>query len=322
MSIPTPPVGVADIGVTGMAVMGSNLARNLASRGYKVAIHNRTAAKTERVMTEHGSEGEFYPSESMADFVASLARPRVAIIMVKAGKPTDAVIEELADLMEPGDIIVDCGNSLFTDTMRREAEISARGLHFVGTGVSGGEEGALKGPSIMPGGTRESYDRLGPMFEAIAARKNGEPCCTYVGPNGAGHFVKMVHNGIEYADMQLIAEAYDLMRTALGMSAAEIGDVFERWNSTELDSYLIEITAEVLRQRDATTGAALVDVIADAAAQKGTGAWTVQNAAAFGVPATGIAEATFARSLSHAHLPTMIVSKDEGKTWSKPVELP
>ncbi|MDY5143477.1 NADP-dependent phosphogluconate dehydrogenase, partial [Actinotignum timonense] len=249
MSIPTPPVGVADIGVTGMAVMGSNLARNLASRGYKVAIHNRTAAKTERVMAEHGSEGEFYPSESMADFVASLARPRVAIIMVKAGKPTDAVIEELADLMEPGDIIVDCGNSLFTDTMRREAEISARGLHFVGTGVSGGEEGALKGPSIMPGGTRESYDRLGPMFEAIAARKNGEPCCTYVGPNGAGHFVKMVHNGIEYADMQLIAEAYDLMRTALGMSAAEIGDVFERWNSTELDSYLIEITAEVLRQR-------------------------------------------------------------------------
>ncbi|AIE83076.1 MULTISPECIES: NADP-dependent phosphogluconate dehydrogenase [Actinotignum] len=298
MSIPTPPVGVADIGVTGMAVMGSNLARNLASRGYKVAIHNRTAAKTERVMAEHGSEGEFYPSESMADFVAALARPRVAIIMVKAGKPTDAVIEELADLMEPGDIIVDCGNSLFTDTMRREAEISARGLHFVGTGVSGGEEGALKGPSIMPGGTRESYDRLGPMFEAIAARKNGEPCCTYVGPNGAGHFVKMVHNGIEYADMQLIAEAYDLMRTALGMNAAEIGDVFERWNSTELDSYLIEITAEVLRQRDATTGAALVDMIADAAAQKGTGAWTVQNAAAFGVPATGIAEATFARSLS------------------------
>ncbi|WP_124040194.1 NADP-dependent phosphogluconate dehydrogenase [Neoactinobaculum massilliense] len=298
MSIPTPPAGIADIGVTGMAVMGSNLARNLAHHGYKVAIHNRTAAKTEHVMAEHGSEGQFFPSESMEDFVQSLAKPRVAIIMVKAGAPTDSVINQLADLMEPGDIIVDCGNSRYTDTQRREKEISARGLHFVGAGVSGGEVGALEGPSIMPGGTPESYKRLGPMFETISAHVNGEPCCTYVGPDGAGHFVKMVHNGIEYADMQVIAEAYDLMRKSLGMSASQIGDVFARWNATELNSYLIEITAEVLHQQDATTGHALVDMIQDAAAQKGTGAWTVQESAAFGVPATGIAEATFARCLS------------------------
>lgn len=298
MSIPTPPVGAADIGVTGMAVMGSNLARNLAHKGYKVAIHNRSAAKTETIYAQHGDEGEFYPAESMEDFVQSLSKPRVAIIMVKAGAPTDTVIDQLADLMEEGDIIVDCGNALYTDTLRREKDIRARGLHFVGAGVSGGEEGALNGPSIMPGGTVDSYKRLGPMFEAIAAHKDGEPCCAYVGPDGAGHFVKMVHNGIEYADMQLIAEAYDIMRKALGMSAGAIGDIFAEWNTTELDSYLIEITAEVLRHIDATTGKPLVDVIKDAASQKGTGAWTVQNAAAIGVPTTGIAEATFARSLS------------------------
>ena len=212
MSIPTPAKGVADIGVTGMAVMGSNLARNLAHKGYKVAIHNRSVSKTEKVFADHGSEGEFYPAESMADFVGALSAPRVAIIMVKAGAPTDAVIEELASLMDEGDIIVDCGNSNYEDTRRREESIRARGLHFVGSGVSGGEEGALKGPSIMPGGTPESYDRLGPMFEKISAQIDGVPCCTHVGPDGAGHFVKMVHNGIEYGDMQLIAEAYDLMR--------------------------------------------------------------------------------------------------------------
>lgn len=298
MSIPAPAEGVADLGVTGMAVMGSNLARNFASKGYKVAIHNRSAAKTEKVIAEHGDDGEFYPSETMADFVASLSTPRVAIIMVKAGAPTDAVIEELAALMEPGDIIVDCGNSNYHDTRRREADIRARGLHFVGSGVSGGEEGALKGPSIMPGGTVESYKRLGPMFESISAHVDGVPCCTHVGPDGAGHFVKMVHNGIEYADMQLIAEAYDLMRKALGMSAPEIGKVFEEWNKTELDSYLIEITADVLQHSDPQTGKPFVDIILDQAAQKGTGAWTVQNAAEMGIPVTGIAEATFARSLS------------------------
>lgn len=298
MSIPKPEVGVADIGVTGMAVMGSNLARNLARNGFKVAIHNRSSEKTERVITEHGTEGEFHPAESMEDFVASLSKPRVAIIMVKAGKATDAVIDDLANLMDEGDIIVDCGNALYTDTRRREAELAARGLHFVGSGVSGGEEGALKGPSIMPGGSKESYDRLGPMFEKISAQVDGTPCCTYVGPDGAGHFVKMVHNGIEYADMQLIAEAYDLMRQALGMTAAEIGEVFEEWNKGDLESYLIEITAEVLKQKDAVTGKDFVDIVLDQAAQKGTGAWTVQNAAALGVPVTGIAEATFARSLS------------------------
>ncbi|MGO1590729.1 MAG: NADP-dependent phosphogluconate dehydrogenase [Ancrocorticia sp.] len=298
MSLGTPPVGIADIGVTGMAVMGSNLARNLARNGYKVAIHNRSTAKTERVIAEHGSEGEFYPSESLEDFVASLSTPRVAIIMVKAGPATDAVIDELASLMEAGDIIVDCGNSNYQDTRRREAAIRDRGLHYVGSGVSGGEEGALKGPSIMPGGTTESYDRLGPMFEKISAHVDGVPCCTHVGPDGAGHFVKMVHNGIEYADMQLIAEAYDLMRQGLGLSAPEIGKVFETWNTTELDSYLIEITADVLQHMDPETDQPFVDIVLDQASQKGTGAWTVQTAAEFGVPVTGIAEATFARSLS------------------------
>ena len=298
MAIPTPPKGAADIGVTGMAVMGSNLARNLARNGFKVAIHNRSVGKTEKVAAEHGGEGEFYPAESMADFVNALSTPRVAIIMVKAGAPTDAVIEELASLMDPGDIIVDCGNSNYHDTRRREADIRARGLHFVGSGVSGGEEGALNGPSIMPGGTAESYDRLGPMLESISAHVDGTPCCTHVGPDGAGHFVKMVHNGIEYADMQLIAEAYDLMRKALGMSAPDIGKVFEKWNATELDSYLIEITAGVLQHYDFATGEPFIDVVLDRAGQKGTGAWTVQNAAEFGVPVTGIAEATFARSLS------------------------
>lgn len=293
------PADVADIGVTGMAVMGSNLARNLARNGFKVAIHNRSVGKTEKVIADHGGDGEFYPSESMADFVASLQKPRVAIIMVKAGGPTDAVIDELAGLMETGDIIVDAGNALFTDTRRREAALREKGLHFVGTGVSGGEEGALNGPSIMPGGTKESYDRLGPMFEKISAKaEDGAPCCVHVGADGAGHFVKMVHNGIEYADMQVISEAYDMMSKALGMDASAIGDVFDEWNKGDLESFLIEITAEVLRHKDATSGKPFVDVILDQAAQKGTGAWTVKTALDLGVPVTGIAEATFARSIS------------------------
>ena len=292
------PADVADIGVTGMAVMGSNLARNLARNGFKVAIHNRSVGKTEKVIADHGGDGEFYPSESLADFVSSLQKPRVAIIMVKAGGPTDAVIDELAGLMETGDIIVDAGNALFTDTRRREAALREKGLHFVGSGVSGGEEGALNGPSIMPGGTKESYDRLGPMFEKISAHVDGVPCCTHVGADGAGHFVKMVHNGIEYADMQVISEAYDMMSKALGMDASAIGDVFDEWNKGDLESFLIEITAEVLRHKDATSGKPFVDVILDQAAQKGTGAWTVKTALDLGVPVTGIAEATFARSIS------------------------
>lgn len=288
----------ANIGVVGLAAMGSNLARNLAHHGNTVAVYNRHYDRTETLMNEHGDEGKFVPAHTVEEFVASLSKPRTAIIMVKAGAPTDAVIEELANAMEPGDIIVDGGNAYFPDTIRREKEIRARGLHFVGCGVSGGEEGALNGPSMMPGGTEESWKTLGPILESIAAVAEGEPCVTHIGTDGAGHFVKMVHNGIEYADMQLIAESYDLMRRGLGMSAGEIGDVFAKWNEGELNSYLIEITSEVLRQQDAKTGKPLVDVIVDHAGMKGTGTWTVQTALSLAVPVTGISEAVFARGLS------------------------
>ena len=289
---------LAQIGVTGLAVMGRNLARNLARHGYVVALHNRSVERTRSLVADHGDEGTFVPSESMADFVASLERPRAVIIMVKAGGPTDAVINELVPLMEPDDIIIDAGNAHFADTRRREAALREHGLHFVGTGVSGGEEGALLGPSIMPGGSAQSYEKLGPIFRSIAAQVDGEPCCVHVGPDGAGHFVKMVHNGIEYADMQLIAEAYDLLREGLGASPAEIADIFRTWNSGDLESFLIEITADVLAHTDARTGKAFVDVVLDQAEQKGTGRWTVQSALDLGIPITGIAEATFARALS------------------------
>ena len=288
----------AQIGVTGLAVMGRNLARNFARHGYTVAVHNRSFSKTQSLVADHGTDGDFVPSESMADFVASLERPRKVVIMVKAGPATDAVIAELVPLLDEGDIVIDAGNAHFPDTRRREAELKAHGLHFVGTGVSGGEEGALNGPSIMPGGSRESYEWLGPILEDISAKVDGVPCCTYVGSDGAGHFVKMGHNGIEYADMQLIAEAYDLLKQGLGASAAEIGQIFAEWNTGDLESFLIEITADVLQHTDAETGQAFVDVIADQAEQKGTGRWTVQNALDLGVPITGIAEATFARALS------------------------
>ncbi|GAA4727923.1 NADP-dependent phosphogluconate dehydrogenase [Isoptericola chiayiensis] len=288
----------AQIGVTGLAVMGRNLARNFARHGYTVAVHNRSYGKTQSLIEEAGDEGDFVPSESMADFVASLERPRKVVIMVKAGAATDAVIDELLPLLEDGDIVVDAGNAHFPDTIRREEALRERGLHFVGTGVSGGEEGALLGPSIMPGGTRESYESLGPILEAISAKVDGTPCCTYVGPGGAGHFVKMVHNGIEYADMQLIAEAYDLLKRGLGATAAEIGQIFAEWNTGDLESFLIEITADVLQHVDAETGSAFVDIVLDQAEQKGTGRWTVQNGLDLGVPITGIAEATFARALS------------------------
>ncbi|GAA1823019.1 NADP-dependent phosphogluconate dehydrogenase [Luedemannella flava] len=289
---------LAQIGVTGLAVMGRNLARNLARHGYVVALHNRSVERTRSLVAEHGDEGTFIPSESMADFVASLERPRAVIIMVKAGGPTDAVIDELVPLLEEGDIIIDAGNAHYADTRRREATLRDRGLHFVGTGVSGGEEGALLGPSIMPGGSAQSYEKLGPIFRSIAAQVDGEPCCVHIGPDGAGHFVKMVHNGIEYADMQLIAEAYDLLREGLGASPAEIADIFRTWNSGDLESFLIEITADVLAHTDARTGKAFVDVVLDQAEQKGTGRWTVQSALDLGIPITGIAEATFARALS------------------------
>ncbi len=288
----------ANIGVIGMAVMGSNLARNLASReGNTVAIYNRSAEKTRAVNSDFPDAG-FVASETIEDFAASLQKPRTAIIMVQAGRATDAVIDQLTQVFEPGDIIVDGGNALFTDTIRREKAVRETGINFVGAGISGGEEGALLGPSIMPGGSAEAWETLGPILKSIAAVVDGQPCVTHVGTDGAGHFVKMIHNGIEYADMQLIAEGYDLIRRGTGKTPAEIADIFAQWNTGELESYLIEITAEVLRQTDATTGEPLVDVIVDQAGSKGTGVWTVQTALDLGIPVSGIAEAVFARSLS------------------------
>ncbi|GAB3675711.1 NADP-dependent phosphogluconate dehydrogenase [Angustibacter aerolatus] len=289
--------GTADIGVVGLAVMGANLARNLAHHGHEVALFNRTQARTDRLVEEHGHEGRFVPSSDLAGFAASLSRPRKVIVMVKAGEATDLTLEAVAEHLDEGDVLVDGGNAHYLDTQRRERSYKRKGVHFVGAGISGGEEGALNGPSIMPGGSAEAYAVLGPLLEDISAKVEGEPCCTHIGPDGAGHFVKMVHNGIEYADMQLIAEAYDLLRTA-GLPVDRIAEVFRDWNEGDLDSFLIEITAQVLQQVDAATGQPLVDVIADAAEQKGTGRWTVQLALELGVPVNAIAEAVFARSTS------------------------
>ena len=280
--------------------MGSNIARNFANNGHTVAVYNRTTAKTDKFMEDFGETGNFVPSETIADFVKSLERPRRALIMVQAGAGTDAVISQLAAEMDEGDIIIDGGNALYTDTIRREAEMSERGLNFVGAGISGGEEGALNGPAIMPGGPAESWEALGPLLESVAAKVDGTPCVTHIGPDGAGHFVKMVHNGIEYADMQVIGEAYQLLRYGAGMEPAEIAEVFKTWNEGDLDSYLIEITAEVLSQTDEKTGKPLIDVIVDSAGQKGTGRWTVKAALDLGIPTTGIGEAVFARALSGA----------------------
>src|SRR5580693_9693724 len=274
----------AQIGVTGLGVMGRTLARNFARHGYAVALHNRTAARTTDVVAQFGHEGTFVPARSAEEFVQALERPRRLVIMVNAGQATDAVIDEFAPLLEPGDMIIDGGNAHFHDTRRREAALREQGLHFVGMGVSGGEEGALNGPSIMPGGSVESWQALGPMLEAIAAQVDGVPCTMHVGPDGAGHFVKMVHNGIEYADMQLIAEAYDLLRHAIGLTPAQAAETFRTWNTGRLNSYLIEITAEVLAHTDAATGQPFVDVVLDQAEQKGTGRWTVQDALDLGVP--------------------------------------
>ncbi|MDP0398840.1 NADP-dependent phosphogluconate dehydrogenase [Tsukamurella strandjordii] len=288
----------ANIGVVGMAVMGSNLARNLASReGNTVAIYNRSPEKTREVTANH-PEANFVASESIDDFVASLAKPRTAIIMVQAGAGTDAVIDQLAERFEPGDIIVDGGNANFHDTIAREARISPTGIHFVGAGISGGEEGALKGPSIMPGGTAQSYETLGPILASIAAVAEGEACVTHVGTDGAGHFVKMIHNGIEYADMELIGEAYDLLRNVAGHSPSAISDIFKKWNEGPLNSYLIEITTEILKHVDAETGKPFVDIVVDQAGSKGTGVWTVQTALDLGVPVGGVAEAVFGRAVS------------------------
>jgi 6-phosphogluconate dehydrogenase len=285
-------------GLTGLAVMGANLARNVAHHDIPIAVHNRTQSKTDQFMSEHGSEGPITGTGTTQEFVQALERPRTIMTMVKAGPAVDAVIEELAPLLDEGDTIVDGGNSHFRDTQRRDKAMNERGLRFLGVGVSGGEEGALKGPSIMPGGSRESYDDVEHIFTSIAAQVDGTPCCTYVGADGAGHYVKMVHNGIEYADIQLIAEAYDLLRHGVGLEVPEIAQVFHEWNEGDLDSFLIEITATVLDKQDERTGQPLVDVILDQAEQKGTGRWTAQDALELGVPLTAITEAVFARSLS------------------------
>ena len=285
-----------EIGVVGLATMGENLARNLASHGVRVAVYNRTRRRTDDFMAAHSGEGDFRPATSLEELVRILQPPRAILLMVKAGAAVDENIDSLSALLEPGDTIIDGGNSLFHDTVRRAAAAEAAGLGFIGAGVSGGEEGALLGPSIMPGGTRESYQRVAEMLTAISAKVDGVPCCTYIGPDGAGHFVKMVHNGIEYADIQLIAETYDFLRQAPGKSPEDLAAVFREWNQGELQSYLIEITGNVLAKRDGSS--ALVDAIDDKAEQKGTGRWTSESALQLGVPLTGITEAVFARMLS------------------------
>ena len=289
---------LADLGVLGLAVMGANLARNAAHKGFGVALYNRRPDRTDDLISNFGHEGRFAPAKDLTSFVAALSKPRVLVLMVQAGKAVDEVIAELVPHLETGDIVIDGGNSLFTDTERRFASLKEKQIRFVGMGVSGGEIGALEGPSMMPGGEREAYARIEPMVTRMAAQVDGTPCCTYIGPGGAGHYVKMVHNGIEYADMQLIAEAYDLFRTVYGLDAGAIAKIFEQWKTGHLDSYLIEITAAVLNKRDEKTGGALVDVIRDEAEQKGTGRWTARNALDLGVPLTGITEAVYARVLS------------------------
>jgi 6-phosphogluconate dehydrogenase len=287
-----------EIGVVGLATMGENLARNLASHGARVAVYNRTRKRTDDFMAAHSREGDFRPAGSLEELARMLRPPRAILLMVKAGPAVDEAIDSLSKVLEPGDTIIDGGNSLFHDTRRRGAAVEKAGLGYIGAGVSGGEEGALRGPSIMPGGTRASYERVAEMLTGISAKVDGTPCCTYIGPDGAGHFVKMVHNGIEYADIQLIAETYDFLRQVTGMNPAELAAVFRDWNQGKLQSYLIEITANVLAKTDGATNTPLVDVIEDEAEQKGTGRWTSESALELGVPLTGITEAVFARILS------------------------
>lgn len=285
------------IGVVGLAVMGKNLALNMESKGFSVAVYNRSPEKTKELVQE--AEGKnLVGCYTVEEFVQALETPRKIMIMVKAGEPTDKTIESLLPHLEQGDIIIDGGNAYFPDTQRRERELTAKGFRFIGTGVSGGEEGALKGPAMMPGGPKDAYELVGPVFEAISAKVNGEPCCTYIGPDGAGHYVKMVHNGIEYGDMQLICEAYQLLKDVLGLGAEELHSIFAEWNRGELDSYLIEITADIFLKKDSETGQAMVDLIQDTAGQKGTGKWTSQSALDLGVPLSIITESVFARFLS------------------------
>ncbi|MEI3605239.1 NADP-dependent phosphogluconate dehydrogenase [Pseudogracilibacillus sp. SE30717A] len=286
------------IGVIGLAVMGKNLAMNIESRGYSVSVYNRTASRTEEFLKNEAKDRNFVGAYSIEEFVESLEKPRKILLMVQAGAATDATIASLQPYLDKGDILIDGGNTLFTDTIRRNEALSEAGIHFIGTGVSGGEEGALNGPSIMPGGQKEAYDLVEPIFNAIAAKVDGEPCSTYIGPSGAGHYVKMVHNGIEYGDMQLIAEAYSILKHGLDLDANEMHNVFTDWNKGELDSYLIEITADIFTKIDEETGQPLVEVILDKAGQKGTGKWTSINALDLGVPLPLITESVFARCIS------------------------
>jgi len=287
-----------DIGLIGLAVMGENLALNMESKGFSVAVFNRTTEVTEKFASGRGKGKNVQPTRTMEEFIGALKRPRKAMIMVKAGAPVDAVIGQLAPLLEKGDVIIDGGNSLFTDTQRRGKELENRGIHFVGCGVSGGEEGALKGPSLMPGGSRESWEIIAPIFRKIAAQVDGEPCCRYMGPDGAGHYVKMVHNGIEYGDIQLICEAYAILKDIVEMDAAQLAETFAEWNKGELDSYLIEITSQIFRKIDPETGNPLVDMILDKAGQKGTGIWTLQSAIKQSVVISTINAAVEARVIS------------------------
>jgi 6-phosphogluconate dehydrogenase len=287
------------IGVVGMAVMGKNLALNIESRGYSVALYNRTGSKTEEVVHDNPDKN-LKGTYSVEEFVDSIEKPRRIVLMVQAGRGTDATIQSLLPHLDQGDVLIDGGNTFFQDTIRRSNELADSGINFIGTGVSGGEEGALKGPSIMPGGQKEAYELVAPILEKISAKaEDGSPCVTYIGPDGAGHYVKMVHNGIEYGDMQLIAESYDLMQNILGLSVDEMAEIFAEWNTGELDSFLIEITADILtRKDDLGTGKPIVDVILDAAGNKGTGKWTSQSALDLGVPLPLITESVFARYIS------------------------
>ena len=302
-------MGKPAIGVIGLAVMGRNLALNIESRGHTVAVYNRSRAKTDELLAEY-PDRKLAAAYSLEQFVESLEKPRRILLMVKAGEATDATIAAVKPLLDAGDILIDGGNTHFTDTIRRNQELAKSGLHFIGTGVSGGEEGALRGPAIMPGGQREAYDLVAPILTEIAAKApDGEPCVAYIGPDGAGHFVKMVHNGIEYGDMQLIAESYAVLKHVVGLSNAELGAVYTEWNEGELDSYLIEITSKIFGKRDEETGNDLVDVILDRAAQKGTGKWTSQNALDLGVPLPLITESVFARVLSSLKTERVAASK-------------
>jgi 6-phosphogluconate dehydrogenase len=287
-----------DIGLIGLAVMGENLVLNMESKGFSVAVFNRTTAVTDKFAAERGAGKNIQPARTMEEFVGALTPPRKAMIMVKAGAPVDAVIGQLAPLLETGDVIIDGGNSLFTDTQRRGRDLAGRGIHFVGCGVSGGEEGALKGPSLMPGGSRESWELIAPIFRKIAAQVDGEPCCRYMGPDGAGHYVKMVHNGIEYGDMQLICEAYAILKDVVGLNSERLAEAFSEWNKGDLDSYLIDITSQIFRKIDPDTGKPLVDVILDKAGQKGTGIWTLQSAIQRSVVISTINAAVEARAIS------------------------